>query len=138
MQAVADTILSNDPDAVALQELTGTEQLSVLLSYLHGRYRGAVAPPGNSDRVEAVLVKGRNARFEQVPADGKYAIAASFHLQPELPEIVLMSAHADAFKAARRRVFTGELVNSARNRPPRSIVLTHAHFNFDPNPTHKS
>jgi hypothetical protein len=35
-----------------------------------------------------VLVKGRNARFEQVPADGKYAIAASFHLHPQLPEIV--------------------------------------------------
>jgi len=30
-------IWSNDPDAVALQELTGTEQLNVLLSYLHGR-----------------------------------------------------------------------------------------------------
>jgi hypothetical protein len=79
LQAVADTILSNDPDAVALQELTGAEQLKILLGHLHGRYRGAVAPPGNSDRVEAVLVKDRDARFEHLPADGKYAIAAAFH-----------------------------------------------------------
>jgi len=134
MQAVADTILSNDPDAVALQELTGTKQLNVLLSCLRGRYSGAVAPPGNSDRVEAVLVKGRNARFEQVPADGKYAIAASFHLHPQLPEIVLMSAHADAFKAARRRVFIGEVVDWARNRPRGSIVLIGGDFNFELNP----
>src|SRR5260370_8212016 len=35
MQAVADTILSNDPDAFALQDLTGTEHPNVLLSYLH-------------------------------------------------------------------------------------------------------
>src|SRR6266849_4502197 len=47
LQAVADTILNNDPDAVALQELVGPEQLKILLRYLHGRYRGAVAPLGN-------------------------------------------------------------------------------------------
>src|SRR2546425_1113752 len=80
LRAVADTILSNDPDAVALQELTGPEQLKILLSFLHSRYRGALAPIGNADRVEAVLVKDRDARFEQIAADGKYAISASFHL----------------------------------------------------------
>src|SRR5207253_6214881 len=64
LPAIAETILSNDPDAVALQELTGAEQLKILLGYLHGRYRGAVAPPGNSDRVDAVLVKDRDAGFE--------------------------------------------------------------------------
>jgi len=65
-----------------------------------------------------VLVKGRNARFEQVPADGKYAIAGVISSAPPVArEIVLMSAHADAFKAARRRVFTGEVVDWARNRP---------------------
>src|SRR5437773_10970956 len=63
LQLVAKTILSNDPDAVALQELTGPEQLKILLGYLHGRYRGAVAPPGNSDRVDAVLVQDRDAGF---------------------------------------------------------------------------
>jgi hypothetical protein len=30
-QAIAETILSNDPDAVALQELTGPDQLKILL-----------------------------------------------------------------------------------------------------------
>jgi endonuclease/exonuclease/phosphatase family metal-dependent hydrolase len=102
LKAVADTILSNDPDAVALQELVGPEQLKILLSYLHGRYRGAVAPLGNADRVEAVLVKDRDARFEQIAADGKYAFGL-VSLQPKSAEVVMVSAHADAFSAARRR-----------------------------------
>ena len=131
LQAVADTILSNDPDAVALQELTGAEQLKLLLGYLQGRYKGEVAPLGNSDRVAAVLVKDRGARFEPLPADGKYAIAAMFHLQPQLPEVVLVSAHADAFRAARRRTFTGEVVDWARSSRPGSIVLIGGDFNFE-------
>jgi endonuclease/exonuclease/phosphatase family metal-dependent hydrolase len=131
LQTVANTILGKDPDAVALQELTGPDQLKVLLDYLHGQYRGAVAPPGNSDRVEAVLVKDRNARFEHFLTDGKYAVAAIFHLKARSPEIVLVSAHADAFKAARRRIFTGEVVDWARNRPRGSIVLIGGDFNFE-------
>ena len=131
LQAVADTILNNDPDAVALQELTGAGQLKILLGHLHGRYRGAVAPAGNFDRVEAVLVKDREARFEQLAADGKYAIAAVFHVRPELPEAVLVSAHADAFSAARRRRFTGDVVDCSRNRNPKSIVLIGGDFNFE-------
>jgi endonuclease/exonuclease/phosphatase family metal-dependent hydrolase len=138
LQAVAETILSNDPDAIALQELTGPEQLKILLGYLHGHYRGAVAAPGNSDRVDAVLVKDRNAGFEQLPADGKFAIAASFHLRPELPNVVFVSAHADAFSAARRRVFTGEVVDWARNRPQQSIVFIAGDFNFELNPKNES
>ena len=133
LQAIAETILTNDPDAVALQELTGAEQLKILLGHLRGRYKGAVAPPGRSDRVEAVLVKDRDAEFEHLFADGKYAIAASFHLRPQSPEIVLMSAHADAFSAARRRVFTGEVVNWARNRPGGSVVMIGGDFNFELN-----
>jgi len=138
LQAVAETILSNDPDAIALQELTGAEQLKILLGHLHGRYRGAVAAAGNSDRVDAVLVKDRNAGFEQLPADGKFAIAASFQLRPELPNVVFVSAHADAFSAARRRVFTGEVVDWARNRPQQSIVLIAGDFNFELNPKNES
>ncbi len=134
LRAVAGTILSNDPDAVALQELVGPEQLKVLLSYLHGRYRGAVAPPGNADRVEAVLVKAGDARFEQIAADGKYAISASFHLQPKSPEIVMVSAHADAFRAARRRTFTGDVIDWARSRSHGSVVVIGGDFNFELNP----
>jgi len=138
LQAIAETILSNDPDAVALQELTGADQLKILLGLLKGRYKGAVAPAGNSDRIEAVLVKTRDARFDQLPADGKYAIAASFHFQPQSPEIVFVSAHADAFSAARRRVFTGEVVDWARNRPKGSIVIIGGDFNFELNPKDES
>jgi endonuclease/exonuclease/phosphatase family metal-dependent hydrolase len=130
--------LNNDPDAIALQELTGADQLKILLGDLHGRYRGAVAPPGNADRVDAVLVKDRDAGFEHLPADGKYAIAASFHLRPQLPEIVFVSAHADAFSATRRRVFTGEVVDWARNRPHGSIVVVGGDFNFELNPKDES
>jgi endonuclease/exonuclease/phosphatase family metal-dependent hydrolase len=128
---VAETILSNDPDAVALQELTGPEQLKLLLGYLRGRYKGAVAPLGNSDRVAAVLVKDSAARFEPVPADGKFAMAAVFHLRPQLPEVVLVSAHADAFRSSRRRVFTGEVVDWTRNRAPGgAAVFIGGDFNF--------
>jgi endonuclease/exonuclease/phosphatase family metal-dependent hydrolase len=138
LQAIAETILSQDPDAVALQELTGNEQLKILLGYLHGRYKGAVAAPGNSDRVEAVLVKNSATKFDQLPADGKAAIAVTFRLRTQLPEIVFVSAHADAFSAARRRVYTGEVVDWARNRPEGSIVIIGGDFNFELNPKDES
>ncbi len=138
LKAIAETILSNDPDAVALQELTGPEQLKILLGHLKGRYKGAVAPAGNSDRIDAVLVKNRDARFENLPADGKYAIAASFHQLTQSPEIVFVSAHADAFSAARRRIYTGELIDWARNRPKGSIVIIGGDFNFELNPKDES
>jgi endonuclease/exonuclease/phosphatase family metal-dependent hydrolase len=133
LRAVADTILSKDPDAVALQELTGPDQLKVLLGFLHNRYQGAIAPTGSADRVTAVLVKGRGARFDNFAADQKYAVAATFRLRPELPQIVFVSAHADAFKAERRRVFTGDVVDWARNRPNDSAVFVAGDFNFELN-----
>ena len=40
LPAVADVILREDPDAIALQELTGNAQLEALLRLLHGKYRG--------------------------------------------------------------------------------------------------
>src|SRR5215208_8127558 len=43
LPAVADVILRKDPDAVALQELTGAAQLNVLLGLLRSKYRGSVA-----------------------------------------------------------------------------------------------
>src|SRR6185436_5591707 len=55
LQAVAELILDKDADAVALQELTGADQLKLLLAQLHNRYRGYVSKPGAADRVEAVL-----------------------------------------------------------------------------------
>lgn len=131
LRAVADTILIHNPDAIALQELSGDEQLKLLLKYLGWNYRGAVARSGDADRVEAVLVKDRAARFEDVRADGKFALAATFHLRPELPEIVLVSAHADAFSAARRRAYTGELVDWTEARPEETIVFVAGDFNFE-------
>ena len=131
LQTVAETLLRHDADAVALQELTGPEQLKILLGHLHGKYRGAVAPPGKSDRVEAVLVKDRGARFENLRAGDKFWVAATFHLLPQLPEVVVASAHADAFSSARRRSFTGEVVDWARARESNSVVLIGGDFNFD-------
>lgn len=131
LQVVANTLLSNDPDAVALQELTGPEQLKTLLGYLHGKYRGAVASLGNSDRVAAVLVKDRNARFENLASSDKHFVAAAFQLRPQLAEIVLVSAHADAFSSARRRAFTGDVVDWSRNRARDSIVFIAGDFNLE-------
>src|SRR5215467_14511820 len=103
LPAVADVILREDPDAVALQELTGDAQLKTLLGLLKGRYRGAVAQQGSGDRFEAVLVKDTRATFTPVAARNRYALAASFRSRRDSPEVVLLSAHADAFNAARRR-----------------------------------
>src|SRR6185503_7557807 len=87
-------------------------------------------------RVDAVLTKNRDAKFDQLPADGKYAIAATFRVGTSSPEIVFVSAHADAFSAARRRVYTGEVVDWARNRS--SIVIIGGDFNFELNPNDES
>jgi endonuclease/exonuclease/phosphatase family metal-dependent hydrolase len=131
LRAVAETILSQDPDAVALQELTGEDQLKILLGYLHGKYRGAVATHGATDRVEAVLVKDREASFEELQGGERYEAAASFHLKPELPQLILISAHADAFSAARRRTFTADVVDWARARSDKAIVFIAGDFNFE-------
>ena len=127
LPAVADVILREDPDAVALQELTGTTQLKTLLGFLHGKYRGAVAQQGKGDRFEAVLVKDGSAGFTPVPAAGSYAVAATF--RPHASEVVLLSAHADAFNAARRRRYTEALVDWAEEQS--SMVFIAGDFNFE-------
>src|SRR5437667_3381431 len=76
LPAVAEIILSNDPDAVALQELTGEDQLKLLLAHLKNRYRGSVCSFGSADRVAAVLVKDRSAHFDDVVAGDRFAAAA--------------------------------------------------------------
>ena len=129
LPAVAEAILRHEPDAVALQELTGAAQLRELLRLLGGGYRGAVAQRGAGDRFEAVLVRGREARFSEVPAAGRHAAAAAFKLGAA--EIVLVSAHADAFSAARRRRYTEELAEWARARAGSSRVFVAGDFNFE-------
>lgn len=130
MQAVAETILKHDPDAVALQELTGQEQLDILLKHLGGRYRGGVGKMGRIDRVEAVLVKN-SAAFEDIPSGDRYALAATFHFRNGVPDIVLVSAHADTFSAARRRAYIGDIVEWATARPNNAIVFIAGDFNFE-------
>jgi endonuclease/exonuclease/phosphatase family metal-dependent hydrolase len=132
LKAVADIILEQDPDAVALQELTGDNQLKILLGYLHGRYQGATATGGGgADRVEAVLVKDPAARFEDVKGGEGVALGATFRAYPESPLVVLLSAHADAFSAARRRAFTEELADWSRHRPSETQVFIAGDFNFE-------
>jgi endonuclease/exonuclease/phosphatase family metal-dependent hydrolase len=131
LKKVAETILANEPDAVALQELTGDEQLKVLLAHLRGRYRGAAARAAGTDRVEAVLVKDAGARFDEVPGGEKSALAATFRPRAGSVEIVLVSAHADAFSAARRRAYTERVVDWARARPAGQIVCVAGDFNFE-------
>src|SRR5262244_1054740 len=70
LPAVAEVILVQDPDAVALQELTGKSQLNAPVGLLQGKYHGAVAQQGRGDRFEAVLVKDANATFTPVPVSG--------------------------------------------------------------------
>jgi endonuclease/exonuclease/phosphatase family metal-dependent hydrolase len=135
MKAVAETILHNEPDAVALQELSGDEQFQVLLGYLQNRYKGAIGRLGRTDRVEAILIKvqdrDREPRFEDIPGGDRYALGATFHFRNELPDIVLISAHADTFSAARRRVYTGDVVDWASSRPDNAIIFIAGDFNFE-------
>ena len=131
LPAVADVILREDPDAVALQELTGNAQLKSLLGLLHGKYRGAVAQQGRDDRFEAVLVKDGNAKFSPVAAGARYAMAATFRSPQGTREVVLLSAHADAFNAARRRRYTEALVDWAQDRTQAAEVFIAGDFNFE-------
>jgi endonuclease/exonuclease/phosphatase family metal-dependent hydrolase len=131
LPAVAELILREDPDAVALQELTGAAQLNILLGLLHGKYRGAVAQQGRSDRFEAVLVKDTHATFVPVQAGARYALAASFRSRPDAPEVTLLSAHADAFNAGRRRTYTEALMDWAQDRSQSSEMFIAGDFNFE-------
>ena len=131
LPAVAEVILRQEPDAVALQELTGNAQLKMLLGLLNGKYRGAVAQQGNGDRFEAVLVKDVEAKFVPVAAGGRYALGASFQPGSDKHEILLLSAHADAFNAAQRRIYTEALIDWAQSRAQSSEVFIAGDFNFE-------
>ncbi|HEU4509568.1 MAG TPA: endonuclease/exonuclease/phosphatase family protein [Pyrinomonadaceae bacterium] len=131
LPAVAEVILKSDPDAVALQELTGREQLNVLLRLLQNRYRGDVAQQGQSDRYEAVLVKDSEALFAAVRIGSLYAMGASFKPHADGPQVVVVSAHADAFNAARRRRYTEGLMDWAQSHTQASEVFIAGDFNFE-------
>ncbi|MEO8435787.1 MAG: endonuclease/exonuclease/phosphatase family protein [Pyrinomonadaceae bacterium] len=131
LPAVARIILNNDPDAVALQELTGESQLKLLLKHLKNRYRGQVSTSGKADRVAAVLVKDRNVHFDDIPAGDRFAVAASFRLRSQMPEIVFISAHADAFSSARRRTFGSDVVDWARSRAGGEIAFIAGDLNLE-------
>lgn len=147
LQAVAEVILANDPEAVALQELTGADQLENLLGQLKRRYRGAVCSASKTDRVEAVLVKDQSAQFKNLAVGDKCALAATFRQRSSsssgdnsrsAPEITLVSAHADAFSAARRRTFTGDVVDWARSKNANALVFVAGDFNFELNARNQS
>jgi len=131
LPAVAELILRQDADAVALQELTGNAQLNKLLGLLKGRYRGAVAQQGKGDRFEAVLVKDAGAKFIPVPVGARYALGASFQSDDGTHEVLLLSAHADAFNAAQRRTYTEALIDWAQSRAQSSDVFIAGDFNFE-------
>lgn len=114
------------------QYFNGMEQLNVLLGLLHGRYRGEVAQAGQSDRYEAVLVKDRGATFTAIEGGQRYALAAYFKPHADEPEVVLLSAHADAFNAARRRRYTEDLMDWAQLHLSHSTeVFIAGDFNFE-------
>ena len=129
--AIAEVILKADPDAVALQELTGKQQLNILLGLLKGRYRGEVAQQGQDDRFEAVLVKDNEAVFTPVALGPRYALGASFKPRADGPQVIILSAHADAFNAARRRRYTESLMDWAQAHTQSAEVFLAGDFNFE-------
>ena len=131
ISAVAQVILNNDPDAVALQELTGEDQLKILLRHLKNRYRGYAGSSGKGDRVTAVLVKNRRVKFRDVPLAQRFSAAAVFELHRDLPEIVLISVHADTFSSASRRNLTADVVDWSRDFGRGQTVFIAGDFNFE-------
>ena len=131
LPAVAEVILREDPDAVALQELTGNAQLNTLLGLLHGKYHGAVAQQGKGDRFEAVLTKSTSATFIPVPVGARYAIGALFQPSESNQQVLLLSAHADAFNAARRRSYTEALIDWTQTQAQLADVFIAGDFNFE-------
>ena len=131
LPAIAEVILREDADAVALQEMTGNAQLKTLLGLLQGKYRGAVAQQGKADRYEAILVKDTNARFIPVPVGDRYALGASFKTGQDTQPVLVLSAHADAFNAAHRRSYTEVLIDWAEARAQSSEVFIAGDFNFE-------
>jgi endonuclease/exonuclease/phosphatase family metal-dependent hydrolase len=131
LPAVAEVILREDADAVALQEVTGNAQLKILLGLLQGKYRGAVAQQGRGDRFEAMLVKDTGARFIPVPVGDRYAQGVSFKPSDDTEQVLVLSAHADAFNAARRRTYTEALLDWAEDRAQSSRVFIAGDFNFE-------
>jgi endonuclease/exonuclease/phosphatase family metal-dependent hydrolase len=131
LPAVAELILREDPDAVALQELTGNAQLNMLLNLLQGKYRGAVAQQGKGDRFEAILVKADHTRFIPVAVGDRYAIGAVFRPRENTNEVLLLSAHADAFNAAHRRTYTEALMDWVQGQSQSTEVFIAGDFNFE-------
>jgi endonuclease/exonuclease/phosphatase family metal-dependent hydrolase len=131
LPAVAELILREDPDAVALQELTGNAQLNMLLNLLQGKYHGAVAQQGKGDRFEAILVKAAHTRFIPVAVGSRYAIGAAFRPRENTNEVLLLSAHADAFNAARRRTYTEALMDWVQGQSQSTGVFIAGDFNFE-------
>jgi endonuclease/exonuclease/phosphatase family metal-dependent hydrolase len=139
LPSVARVILANDPDVVALQELSGTDQLRFLLRQLENRYQGFVNSPGDKDRVDALLVRRepsatngsvRNIVFNDVPSGKRFAAAAAFRVYKDGPEILVVSVHADAFDAAARRAFVGDVVDWCRQADGK-IAFIAGDFNLE-------
>lgn len=136
LPAVAKVVLEQKPDAVALQELTGEDQLKLLLKQLNNEYTGYVGGSGNGDRVDAVLIKKRydgedKPVFSNVPAGGSYAATAVFRVRKDLPDVSIVSAHADAFSAERRRMFVGDVVDWARSHAKNNVTFIAGDFNLE-------
>ena len=136
LSAVAEIILKNSPDAVALQELADPSQLDLLIDRLGRRYRGFAGRMNRSDRIDAVLVKHGAAQFAAVPTSRADAASAVFHVRAgtQAREIVFISAHADAYSAARRRRYTEQVADWATARlKPETLVFLAGDFNFELN-----
>ena len=133
LPAIAELILKEDPDAVALQELTGTQQLNTLVGLLKGKYRGAVAQWSKLDRLEAVLAKDPSAQFVQIVVGDRNTVGTQFKAHDGMPKLLLISVHADAFNAAKRRAYTEALINFTERHQERwpFPVFIAGDFNFE-------
>lgn len=131
LPAVARVIEAERPDVVALQELSGRKQLRALVARLGGVYRGFVDEHGDSDRFAGILVRAPKMEFRAIrTSTGRNASAAIFRVARSPLAICAISAHAQAWDAAARLVYTEEIIEWVRERSF-DVVFLAGDFNFD-------
>jgi endonuclease/exonuclease/phosphatase (EEP) superfamily protein YafD len=128
---VAGVIKREQPDVVALQELSGRPQLRALLRRLRGEYQGFLDNGEDADRYTAILVHAPKMQFRAIrTSTGRSASAAVFRVARSPLKFCAISAHAQAWDAAARAKYTSEIVDWVRENSF-DVAFLAGDFNFD-------
>jgi len=125
---VAQVIRQTNPHVVALQELTGPEQLGHLVSMLGRKWRG-VAPEDAYDRRAALLVR-LPVRFVPLATSSGRIAQGAVVTPPAGGSFALASVHLDAFDPKRRLAQAEEILAGVQRLAVKDLAIV-GDFNFD-------